>query len=133
MKGVVEEISRETSKKGDNYLRVKVGGEKYSVWDEKYFDLFHEGDTIEFEYKESGQWKNIVDLTVPGSGNEELSEREQYLRTRDRQIARMSCVKSVAYVLANLDSDAESKGAETLSLAKIFEKYVYEDDLDSDG
>ena len=133
MRGKVEEISRETSKRGDEYLRVQIDGEMYSIWDQEHFDTFNEGDTIDFEYKESGQWKNISDLTVIGARSEALPRREEYLRLRDKHIARMSCVKSAAYVMANLDMDPLEKGDQTLSLARTFEKYVYDEDVSAES
>ncbi|MFH1373231.1 MAG: hypothetical protein ABII79_05505 [bacterium] len=133
MKGKVEEISRETSKRGDEYLRVQIDGEMYSIWDQDHFDAFSEGDTIDFEYKESGQWKNITDLTVAGAGSETPPGREEYLRLRDQRIAKMSCVKSAAYVMANLDLDPQEKGEQTLSLARTFEKYVYDEDISTES
>jgi hypothetical protein len=129
MKGTVEQISKETSKRGDEYLRVQIDGEVYSVWDQNYFDQFQEWDSIEFDYRESGQWKNITDLAVVGADSTTAPGREEYLRLRDKHIAKMSCVKSAAYVMANLEMDPAEKGEQTLSLARTFEKYVYEDDL----
>jgi hypothetical protein len=129
MKGKVEEISRQISKKGDEYLRVTIDGEKYTIWEPDYFDLIKEGDIIDFEYTESTQWKNITDLAVACPTTDEGPERGKYLRLKDRQIARMSCLKSAAYLLANLEGDSSEKGQDTLSLAKIFERYIYEDDL----
>ena len=41
----------------------------------------------------------------------------------------MSCVKSAAYVMANVDLDSLEKGEQTLSLARTFEKYVYDEDI----
>ncbi len=132
MKGTIEQISKETSKKGNEYLRVKINGEKYSVWDSDFFDVIREGDEVDFEYKESGQWKNITEIVGLNVASETGNEREIYIRSKDRRIARMSCVKSAAYVLANADLDASEKGDKTISLAKNFEKYLYEDDHNTD-
>ena len=129
MKGKVQGITHETSKKGDEYLRVQIDGEIYSVWEPDYFDVLREGDTIEFEYKESGQWKNITHLLVSGPQSEGTPSIDEYRLARDRQIARMSCVKSAANVLANLEMNPEEKGKRSLELAKIFEKYVYDEDI----
>jgi len=104
-----------------------------SIWDQDHFDAFNEGDTIDFEYKESGQWKNISDLNVIGAGSETLPGREEYLRLRDKHIARMSCVKSAAYVMANLEMEPLEKGEQTLSLARTFEKYVYDEDVSAES
>lgn len=129
MKGKVEEISRQISKKGDEYLRVTIDGEKYTIWDPDYFDMFQEGDIIDFEYTESTQWKNITEMAVVDPTTNEAPEKGKYLRLKDKQIARMSCLKSAAYLLANIEKDPSEKGQDTLSLAKVFEKYIYEDDL----
>ena len=96
MKGKVEEISQESSKSGVEYLRVKIDDEMYSVRNQDHFDIFQEGDVVEFDYRESGQWKNIIDLAVLNSVGDETKERVNYLLLRDRQIARMSCLKSAS-------------------------------------
>jgi len=129
MKGKVEEIARESSRKGDDYLRVKIDGETYSIWNQDYFDVLHEGDTIQFDYKESGQWKNITEMDVIRIDLAESGTNDDYMLAKDKRIARMSCVKSAAYVMANLDMEPVLKGDQTLSLARTFEKYVYEEDL----
>lgn len=129
MKGTVEELSREVSKRGDEYLRVQIDGEKYSIWDPQYIGSFDVGDSLEFEYKESGQWKNITSLAVDEVENPNIPPTDTYRMAHDRRIARMSCVKSAAYVLANLEMEAEPKGEQTLTLARVFERYIYDEDL----
>jgi len=116
MKGKVEEIFSEQTRSGVDYLRVQIDGETYSVWDQQYFDAFQEGDMVEFDYRESGQWKNITNLAVIDSTSKEGKERAEYFKLRDKYITRMSCLKSAAYLLANDDSDSSTKGRDALSL-----------------
>ncbi len=128
MRGKVEQLTKESSKSGE-YLRISIDGENYSVWDTEYIDSLRIGDNIDFEYKESGKWKNITELEFVDTDQSNNSDREYNTSIRNKYITKLSCVKSASNVLANLDMEPEGKGEKVLSLARSFEKYIYEDDL----
>ena len=124
MRGIIEQVWENSSKKGQKYLTVQVGGERYSVWDDKYFDALQEGITIDYDFRQSGNFKNMTDIqTVDGNGN----GRPQYAPNgKDRQIARMSCLKSASEILAPVQLDPDAKKDLTIETARFFERYVFE-------
>jgi len=70
MRGIIEQVWENESRKGQKYLTVQVGGERYSVWDDKYFDTLQEGVTIDYDFRQSGNFKNMTDIDpVDGNGN----------------------------------------------------------------
>ena len=62
MKGVIEEIWKNETDDGKPYFVLRIGGDKYSVWDKKYMEGLEEGSTVEYESAQSGKFKKITDL-----------------------------------------------------------------------
>jgi len=128
MRGVVEEIWENEARNGQKYLTVQIDGEKYSLWDTKYFDHIQEGLEIEYDVRKSGNFKHLTDITPVKEGKEQ--ELPAYRRnSRDIQIARLSCLKSASELVAPVHMDIDSKQERVLELAKRFERYVFEDGL----
>jgi len=130
MKGVIEKIWENKTDDGKPYLVLRIGGEKYSVWDKKYMEGLEEGEAVEYESAQSGKFKKITDIKKielePGMDPPEK-------RTRDRnrlEIVRMSCIRSAAALVADFGAQPEEKAEITLGLARRFEKYVTEGDGD---
>ncbi len=129
MRGTIEQIWENESRKGQKYLTVQVGGERYSVWDDKYFDTLQEGITIDYDFRQSGNFKNMTDIQ-PANGNG--NELPQYRPNgKDRQIARMSCLKSASEILAPVQLDPDAKKNLTIETARFFERYVFEGELET--
>ena len=131
MRGTIEQIWENSSRKGQKYLTVQVGGERYSVWDDKYFSKLQEGVTIDYDFRQSGNFKNMIDIEpVNGNGN----VQPQYAPNgKDRQIARMSCLKSASEILAPVQLDPDAKKDLTIETARFFERYVFEGEQDASG
>ncbi len=55
MKGVVDKVWKNKTDDGKLYFVLKIGGEKYSVWDKKYMDGIEEGSMVEYESTQSGK------------------------------------------------------------------------------
>ena len=124
MRGTIEQVWENESRKGQKYLTVQVGGERYSVWDDKYFDVLREGVTIDYDFRQSGNFKNMTDIEpVNGNGS---GSRSYLPNTKDRQIARMSCLKSASEILAPVQLDPDKKKDLTIDTARFFERYVFE-------
>ena len=128
MKGVVEQVWDNESRNGQRYLTVQIGGERYSVWDTKYFDQLRQGAEIEYEFRESGNFKNITELRDPGQKTEAQAQPQPYSNHRDRQITMLSCLKSAAEILAPAQIDPDVKRDLVIQTAKVFERYVGEDE-----
>ncbi len=127
MRGIIEQVWENESRNGQKYLTVQIDGERYSVWDTKYFDQLREGVEVEYEFRQSGNFKNITQVRDPGEQN----EAPAYHNHRDRQITRLSCLKSAAEILAPAQLDPDAKRDLVIETAKVFERYVGDDDLGS--
>lgn len=127
MKGTIEEVWQNESRNGQKYLTVQVNGERYSVWDAKYFDQLEQGVRIEGEVKQSGKFKHLAELRVLGDLEEAPSYR--FNGSKDAQIARMSCLKSASEIVAPIYLDVKAKRDLVVETAKHFERYVLGDDL----
>ena len=127
MKGIIEQIWENESKNGQQYLTVQIDGERYSVWDDKHFDQLQEGAEIEYEFRQSGNFKNITEVSNPAQ-SEQNDGPPMYHNDRDRQITRLSCLKSAAQILAPAQVAADTKRDLVIDTARVFERYVGEND-----
>ena len=125
MRGVVEQVWENESRNGQPYLTVQINGERYTVWDTKYFDQLREGAEIEYEFRQSGNFKNITEVRSPS----EEQQPQTYQNDRDRQITRLSCLKSAAEILAPAQLDPDTKRQLVIDTARVFERHVNEDDV----
>lgn len=103
---------------------------RYSLWDENYIDQIQEGQPLEFDFKESGDFKNITDIY---DGSEGTHGKPDYGNTRLNKITKMSCLKSASQVLAGSGITYEDGADKTIEIARKFEKYLNEEELDQDG
>ena len=126
MRGTIEQVWKNESRNGRKYLTVQIGGDKYSVWDAKYFDQLQPGATIEGEVRESGNYKHLSEIE-PVRARSDGGYRPS---DKDRQITRLSCLKSASEIAAPVAMDIEGKQELVVELARRFERYVYEEDFD---
>lgn len=140
MRGTIDKIWENKTTKGTEYRTLQIGDQRYNVWDTKYFDQLQEGEDIEFDFKESGKYKHITDMTLSGSGhrsnnhNQNSTHNNNYTPNhKERQIARMSCLKSASEILAPVQMDPDAKKDIVIDTAKFFERYVFEDDIGPPG
>ena len=124
MKGVIDKIWENKTDDGKPYLVVRIGENKYSVWDKKYMEGLNEGAAVEYEFTQSGKFKKITDMRRIEL---ELGFAPPERKPRDRngqEIVRMSCIRSAAALVADFGAPLEEKADITLGLARRFEKYV---------
>lgn len=79
MKGTIEQIWENESKNGQQYLTVQIDGERYSVWDTKYFDQLHEGAEIEYQFRQSGNFRNITEVSNPAQSEQQREQQSHLL------------------------------------------------------
>jgi len=127
MRGVIEQIWENESKNGKEYLTLEIGGERYSVWDKKYFGQLHEGMEIDYEVKESGNFKHLNDIRPI----ERPNQSGNYTNHKDKQITRLSCLKSASEIMAPLHMEFNTKRDMVIDTARYFERYVLEEDTGS--
>lgn len=125
MKGIIENVWENESKNGKRYLTVEIAGERYSVWDTKYFDQLQEGANIEYDVKTSGNFKHLTDITIEKNQQGPVYHRNH----RDKQITRLSCLKSASEIMAPVHMDMDAKRDLVIDTAKYFERYVTDDDF----
>jgi len=119
MEGKIEKIW-ENEKNGKRYWVLEIGGEKYSVWDEKYVDGLSEGSVVDYNWRQSGNFRKITDLRKLDV---------QPLNTKNEQIVRMSCLRTAGEIISGERLDLRLKIERVLDTSKIFEKYVVTGDI----
>lgn len=121
MQGTVEKIWENETREGKKYHVLEIGGEKYSVWDQKLLEGLAEGSRVDYEWKKSGDFRKITDIkpsgTAPDAG---YSSHER----KNTEIIRMSCLKSASEILYGLFLDPDVKARKAIDIAREFEKYV---------
>ena len=116
MKGEIEKIWDNESRNGERYLGLSVDGQRYTLWEEKYFDKLKEGDVIDFEWKKSGKYKNITKINT--------NDFDDFMERKQESIIRMSCLKSASELIAGSDLEPGKRANMALDFAKKFENYV---------
>jgi hypothetical protein len=141
MRGTIEQVWENESKKGQKYFNVQIGGERYSVWDEKYFSRLQQGAEVEYDVRQSGRFRHLTEVKpVDGNGNGNGhgngngqanggSEEGYRFNGKDTQIARMSCLKSASEIVAPHQADPVTKRTLVVDAARYFERYVFGEDL----
>jgi len=120
MKGRIEKIWDNESRNGERYLGLTIDGQRYTLWEDKYFDQVQEGDVIDFEWKKSGRFKNIMKIKYDNDGG-------NYPEKKLKSIIRMSCLKSASELLADSDIEAKKRADIAIDFAKKFENYIKEE------
>jgi len=129
MKGEVEKIWKNETEDGRKFEVIQINGERYSLWSEDYLDRIQEGQSLDFDFKESGDYKNITKI----NDGREILERPQYGSDRLRKIIKMSCLRSASSVLAGSRIPYDDGAERTIEIARKFENYLNEEGYDEPG
>jgi hypothetical protein len=140
MKGEIEKIWKNHTSDGRRYNVLQIGGERYSLWEEDYLDKLQEGQALEFDFRESGEFKNINRIYEPeaANGQPEIEPNEdlppgyngpQANDQKTRQIIRMRSLRSASQILGGSRIPAGERAEKTIEIAKKFEKYIDNEDL----
>lgn len=127
MKGEVEKVWKNKTDDGRKYEVLQIGGERYSLWEEDYLDKIQEGQSLEFDFRESGEFKNITEI-YESSKNEE--KEPGYEDQKLKKTIRMSCLKSASRVLTGSRIPYNNRADKAIEIAKKFEKYLNEEELE---
>jgi hypothetical protein len=126
MKGEVEKVWKNETEDGRRYEVLQIGAERYSLWEEDYLDKIQEGQILEFDFRESGDFKNITkvyespenETREPGYGDQKL-----------KKTIRMSCLKSASRVLIGSKIPYQNRAEKAIEIAKKFEKYIGDEEF----
>jgi hypothetical protein len=129
MKGIIERIDHKELGDGREYLSFQISGNRYSVWDKKYFGQFTEGMPVDFKFKKSGKYLNISEIEhdpdyKPGNNGNGNNNLFNYPNQRDLQILKTSCLKCATYLVNGVPLDVDKKVDLALDVAKRLEKYL---------
>jgi hypothetical protein len=129
MKGIIDSIQPRQLGDGREYLSFQISGNKYSVWDKKYFGMFNEGMPVNFKFKKSGNYLNISEIEhdpdyKPGNNGNGNNNPFGYPNHRDMQILKTSCLKCATYLINDVPLEVEKKVDLALEVAKRLEKYL---------
>jgi hypothetical protein len=140
VKGEVEKVWHNKTSAGKRYDVIEVAGGRYSVWDGEYLGKIEKGEMVEFEYKQSGNFNNVLkfnDGSQPEQDNAKDYKREPATSTGNgyngdklQQMARMSGLKSASALLSGTKVPYGERADKTIEMAMKFEKYILGNDLD---
>lgn len=128
MKGEVEKVWENETKDGRRYNVLQINGERYSLWDENYVDKIQEGQKLEFDFKESGEFRNITEIFE--KPEQEAPIESGYQDRKIKKIIKMSCLRSASRVLAGSKIPYQNRADRAIEIAKKFEKYLNEEEFE---
>jgi hypothetical protein len=120
MLGRIDQLWDNKTDKGQPYQVLAIGDDRYSFWDKKQFGKFRKGDTVEFDWKQVGEHKNITTIEPSEAGNNDYNNSND----KDKRMAKMSCLKSASRILGPMDIEPKKKILATVSVAKYFERCI---------
>jgi hypothetical protein len=144
IKGEVEKVWHNKTSAGKRYDVIEVSGGRYSVWDGEYLGKIEKGEMVEFEYKQSGNFNNVLKFNngsqpEPDNGKDYIKEPNTtagngngYSGDRMQQMARMSGLKTAGALIAGSKVPYGERADKTIEMAMKFEKYI-NGDLELDG
>ena len=124
MLGKIEKVWENEAQNGQPYIVVSIEGQRYSLFDKDFLGKLQEGDVVEYDWKKAGKFRNITNLEQV-----DFQPQPSAIPDKDRQILRMSCVKSASTIFSDLQAEPQQKVELTISAARQFERYIIEDDL----
>jgi hypothetical protein len=127
MLGRIDQLWDNKTDKGQPYQVLAIGDDRYSFWDKKQFGKFRKGDTVEFDWKQAGEYKNITTIELSQAANDD----DNNSNASAERMTKMSCLKSASRVLGPMDIEPNKKIRATVSVAKYFERYI-NNELDDD-
>jgi len=120
MLGRIDQLWDNKTDKGQPYQVLAIGDDRYSFWDKKQFGKFRKGDTVEFDWKQAGEYKNITTIELGKADSNDSNSSNG----KNERIVKMSCLKSAGMVLGPMDIEPNKKIRATVSVAQYFERYI---------
>jgi len=134
MKGKISKIWINKLDDGRTYATLLINGRKYTSWEQDHYQNLKKGDVVEYEFRQAGNFKNIKSIALTDSKNEPTGDiYSQYFEEngldleliKNREIVRMSCLKSALYATQTLtELDIDERAETAIEMAKKFEQYI---------
>lgn len=128
MKGEVEKVWENETADGRRYNVLQIGGERYSLWDENYLDQIQEGQKLEFNFKESGEFKNITEIYE--QLGQEAPVEPGYHERKIKKIVKMSSLRSASRALFGSKIPYQNRADRVIEMARKFENYLNEEEFE---
>lgn len=132
MKGKISKVWENRLDDGRSYLTLSINGERYNVWDKKYFGGLREGETVSYEFTRKGKYNNISSISKAEADQESRQNGNGFngngldpASRKDLEIVRMSCLKTALSATQDLTDLTLNEKADTIiDVARRFESYV---------
>lgn len=138
MKGTIDTVQVKVAKNGNRFVSLSIEGCRYAIWDPGLAERYRPGDIVEYKFEQKGRFADLTYINLlerPETPPAKSEQRDQddldlfvpYEEKKDRQIARMSCLKSAATLVSNyasMESDLDTLIKYAIDVSKTFEKYV---------
>ena len=112
MRGTIEKIFHDQNDRGECWTLL-IGGQRFSVFNKALIQDLSEGDSVDFFWTGTGQYKRIVKLSKGGEKKD-----------TGVQIARMSAIRSAAELVSACSLAPGEKAKTTLEIAQQFESHI---------
>ncbi len=126
VEGVVDQVIDKKDRKGQTYKLVRIGGEGYFDWNGKVANAsITEGDSVRLRATEE-EFSKIQSIEKNESKEPDTVTANQDSKTngRERNIIRISCLRSAAMLMANSEEQVEAKQEKVLAMAQAMAAWV---------
>jgi len=97
---VLEKKDIKLTKTNKQYALLVLNGERYSCWNLPAVSKLAPGDTVRYEWEQSGDFKNIKEISKSKSTDAE--EADQRFRVKDLRIAKQVALKGAVELVARM-------------------------------
>jgi len=125
IEGQIERIIEKQAAQGGTFRVVRIDGDGYFDWNGHVAEAgVKEGDTVKLRVSDD-QYPKVQGIEKLGDGGHEIAPQNNgKTNGRDLPIARMSCLRSAAELLADLDEPPEKRQSKVIAMAAEMEKWV---------
>ncbi len=114
MEGKIENIAGpKKSRNGKDYFVLTVGGETFTLWEPSLLDGISEGDSVDYEYSVSGNFRNITSIakreTVIKSDYPAEFKKGSEVDTSNRVEERLCEISNKLSIIIEILSEKNSK------------------------
>ncbi|MFC1560872.1 hypothetical protein ACFL4V_00175 [Candidatus Latescibacterota bacterium] len=121
VRGKVEGIRSFRRSDGSEYWVLTIDGKQYSTFDPEHVSYIREGETVEYSYTDSGNYKRIVAIRRICK-NSDCSNRK--LTPETVRIVRMNCLRTAAELISDTKITPDGRASLAIEIARKLEDHV---------